>query len=188
MFKIVKPEIDGKWSFRDGMTININSKFQDESSVLERLKIEDASPVSLNYNENLKPKYRFTKYYLNFDKNEIITERVFYINETSTWFGVTDWRHGQFHLYRRMLSKFTFVRKTKDTIGIFYKYDSGQIVAYSTDDCAATENCVNWIFNNPDQIKSFMQDNMQMYNTYKETPYLGPVGFYTGSNANPEQQ
>ena len=151
MFKIVKPEIDKKWSFREGMSISATAKFADDSDVLTRLKLEDPSPASLNYNETIKPKYKFTKYYLNLDKNEVITERVFYVEETRSWFGVTDWRHGTFHLYRKMLSRFPYIKKCNDSIGIFYRYNSNEMVVYSTDDCAAVENCVNWLFNNPMQ-------------------------------------
>ena len=132
MLKPIKPEIDGKYSFRDGMDISIETTFPiDNSTILKRLELDDSET---EYTKSMKPKYKFTKHYCNITKDALIMERVFYIQETNRWIGIADSKYGTFHLYKRMLSKYQSLKKSNLDVGIFYRYSTGQIVVYTTDD------------------------------------------------------
>ncbi len=155
---------------------------KDRMTVFERLQLEDARiQPYCSYDEKMRANYMFTKYYLNRDDTEIIIERIFHFEAVKgypTWFGIADSRFGTFKLYQRMVSKFPYLKKENDDIGLFYRYDNGQIVCYSVDDSPAVENCISYIFNHPDEVKSFMLDMKEIDERRKDSPYLRPSRFY----------
>ena len=155
-------------------------------TIYDRLKLDDSRPQTYcGYDEKMRANYIFTKYYLNRDDDEIIIERVFYVEPVKgypTWFGIADERFGTFKFYQRMTSKFPFLKHDNQDIGLYYRYDIGQIVCYSVDDSEAVENCISYIFNHPDEVKSFMLDMKEIDERRKDSPYLRPSRFYRGNS------
>lgn len=180
---MTKPEIDGKRDFRAGMSIDINYQFENDYKVIERLRLDDANPATkCKYEEKDRPKYRFSKYYPSYRRpDEIIIERVFENEPTRTWFGIADRMYGTLHFYSKLKSKYPFIKKSNDDIGLFYRYGEGQIIAYSTDDSEAVTNTVKYIFEHPEETKEYMVRLKEMNDRFKESECFSAPLFYSGT-------
>ena len=179
------PEIDGRRRFSEGSSININASFKDESTVIHRLRLDDSRLETYQkYDEKMRPEYKYSKWYLDRNKEEIIVERVFYVEPAkgwSTWFGIVEHKHGTMYVYKKLISSFLKLKKDNDNVGIFYRFDSNQMVCYSINDSSMVDNFVSYVFNNPEKVEGYMRGLKELEEKYKDTPYLHPSMYYPGT-------
>ena len=184
---ITPPEIEGKRVFKEGSSISTKAEFPDTSTVLTRLKWDDINlETKMKYDEKMRADYKFTKYYINGDESKVIVERVFRIEAIKgqpTWFGVMGSGQGVMYVYPRLKSAFWQLKESNDDIGIFYRYDSDKIVAYSINDSERVDSCISYIFNNQDKVREYMTILKTFQEKQKDVPFLHLSNFYLGTQA-----
>jgi hypothetical protein len=151
------------------MYVPISTYLPDTMSILTRLRLDDMREETKGqYTDNMKADYKYTKYYLDGDNDEIIIERIFCLNVRghSSWFGIPSYDHGMFHFYQRPTSAFSFVARDTEDVGILFKQQYSRIIVYSIDDTEPVENTVKNLFENMEDTIKFMVELHKLNNKF----------------------